>query len=365
MLSIDWLQINVTPPKGSNFEYNLQRYTIIRHDKHTPVFKTVEEIIDNEYNKTIAWVTRDPKMETLNPDLCIIKFENYWLYRAKLIDNINEFLQLNNMQFKGFTRLDISHDFNKFDNDLHPKEFIQRYLNGTYVKTDKSNFCVHGKDKGVLDLEYVRWGSNNSNLVYYLYNKSNELFDKTDKPYIRDLWKANGLKGNVWRLEFRLRGSQVLLLDTYEGVATRLNELGLDLLNKDSLIIFYKALFNKYMDFRLNDGNTNVTRSPKLVLFDKIRAYRHVIINHRASKCENTRTDKVFIKEMCLFENWAQTHIPDWTKDIENKNFVYKLVAYRIGFKGLQDWALEKEFIPDVIHKMSKVIDNHLTPVIY
>ena len=105
------------------------------------------------------------------------------------------------------------------------KDFIDRYLRGKYSKINQGNVRAYGKD--LWDGRFwnsVAWGAPKSQIGTKLYNKTLELKEAHDKPYIRQAWAAAGLvddfiqltkrgadgtyyKPDIWRVEFSIQSS--------------------------------------------------------------------------------------------------------------------------------------------------------------
>jgi hypothetical protein len=361
MIFIDWLQLNVRPQKQTFTEFDSftednDHYYFIDQNKPTNVFKKLHNIYSKIDNELLAVMTSQPKEDFLDPNMIIIKFANDYLYNKNFYENIIHFMEHCKFTFKGYTRLDLAYDFNKFDNGMYPEQFIQNYLSGVVKKLDKVKPTVYSKNEHRLIIQGVKFGNNSSNVSYTLYNKSDELYEKKDKPYIREIWRQNKITtGNVWRLEFRLSSNELLILDTFTAEATRLGDMGLILLKQENIMQLYNCLYNKHFQFCANDGNTRVDRMPKLMLFDKFKNYRHILINKR-SNTDTSRTNKIFIKQLCKASEWCEKYIPDYD---DKRNNIIEIITRKIYYNDLYEWAKDKDFIPKDVFQENK---NRIMP---
>lgn len=66
----------------------------------------------------------------------------------------------------------------------------------------------------------IRWGSRSSGVSVYLYNKSKELREVKDKPWIRAAWKKEELssKLDVWRVEISITSQGLGLKSLADGM---------------------------------------------------------------------------------------------------------------------------------------------------
>ena len=102
--------------------------------------------------------------------------------------------------------------------------------------------------------QYLRFGSKVSKVSAYLYNKTQEFRDVKRKNYIAEAWAANDIDeaAEVWRLEFSLKGDGIKFVNQKTGEwQTKNLEMVLDPTQRTQL---YNALYLKYWDFRVNDG---------------------------------------------------------------------------------------------------------------
>jgi hypothetical protein len=346
MLSCDWLQLSIAK-EGQNFQ-PCAGYTFTLTDKKTINFNQLWEV--KKDGRVIAVITCEPRLDWMDKDLMIIKFENEWLYCPNLFNKVNEFLCFNKLSFKGYTRVDIAYDFNRFDCGLHPKEFIRHHLSGAIRKTDKCKIGLHGSNPGAFDIEYIKWGSGNSDISYYLYNKTVELREgKSNKPYIQQGWLQNNIDGSdAWRLEFRIKSQQKVVVDTISGQAKTLKEFGLELLLPENIKLLYAGLYTKYFDFRQANGDSNVTRMPRVDLFTQFRAYGFYLMDKPKGEKRSNRMQKVFIKMLSEDREQLGMIYPDLFREHE-KDFLLDLVALKISQNGLTDWAKTRNYIPNEV----------------
>lgn len=291
---IDWLQVNATGRMSDNVvaQLELQPYS-------TRVFKSV--YILRAFTEDIATIACNPLSPVIPSDTHLIKFHNKLLYSDNLKDRVLYILSYLGLSFKGLSRLDIAHDFNKFANNLLPQNLINRFLVRKWLHVGKQGFKVFGNGGVNQSFEYLRFGSNNSELAVYLYNKSVELQKVKDKPWIREFWSQLGLnqESDIWRLEISLKGNRLHYIDSQSGV---IEKLTLDnVFDQEFLHHLYYSLINKYFKFVRSDTNSNVSRMKQVILFDE--CYNRFDFIKLNDKKESDRSIKIFIKKLEEFNS--------------------------------------------------------------
>ena len=215
-LSIDWLSFHGTfaniPPTGD--------YTIKQSEYGTKIFAEIYYYYFQ--GKQVATVTTKPRSTALQSDLSIIKFDNWCLYIPNLFDFVNYVLDMIGFTVKGFSRLDLALDFNRFENGIDGHTLISQFVKDEYLHNGRGKFAISGVQKFTSTFEYLRLGSQSSPVRAYLYNKTTEMAEVKQKNYITDLWRREGLDVTkpVWRLEFSLTSGAFAWVEwvTGEGV---------------------------------------------------------------------------------------------------------------------------------------------------
>lgn len=291
---IDWLQVNATGRMTDSVaaQLELQPYS-------TRVFKSI--YILKSFTEDIVTIACNPLSPVIPSDTHLIKFHNKLLYSTDLEQRIEYTLNYLGLTYKGLSRLDIAHDFNKFSNNLMPQNLICRFLSNQWLHVGKQGFKVFGKGGVNQSFEYLRFGSNNSELAVYLYNKSVELQEVKDKPWIREFWSQLGLNqtSDVWRLEFSLKGNRLHYVDSQSGTIERLTIS--NVFDQTFLHHFYYSLVAKYFKFVRPETNSNVSRMKQVKLFDE--CYNRFDFIKLNDKKESDRSVKIFIKKLEEFNS--------------------------------------------------------------
>lgn len=267
MYSIDWMQVYCVS-RIHNYDYK----SLMGQKKISPecnrfgyhneyVFLAAKEIIvgyEEQFmlvykNYTVATIAAVPRDKKKHPDGCAIKIANPVLYTTQWYDFLHDIATMMQWDIHNITRVDLAADFNFFHHGLHPLSFIRRYImkgkNG-YVKVGTNRYSLNGeRELHTNRIDTIRWGSRQSGVSTYLYNKTKELNDKKDKPWIREAWKKAQLKPNdVWRLEFSITNQGTNLKDITNGMLKSLFHD--DLSTQESVESYFYVYAAKYFHFK-------------------------------------------------------------------------------------------------------------------
>lgn len=340
---IDWFQFSGFIDL-KQFPKEKQPFVVKMANHSTKHFKKVADVIDQRQNKKVCVFAWQPHSSALPQNLIIVKIANYLLYQNYVLDYVMDLMQTFNIQFNNLTRVDVCRDFHRLDyRNSKPELFIKSFLKEKYIKVRKSKGQVYFTNGGNLEFQYLKFGSAKSRICSYLYNKTRELNEVENKPYIRDLWHKIGLNENnedVWRCEFRIQNFDWLLTDTdtgeqinYNGNAAGSNSLDI-LNNADNL---FKALSMHYLEFKIQSNDTNTTRKKTFYLFnqDKKMLFNRVYNDNP----ESGRAVKIFIKKLWELNNDLRG--TDYELSIEGKKVLNNVVQAH----QLTGWAANKNLI--------------------
>ena len=330
LINIDWLQFAVINKKKT-----LKKTNWLKKDYQTRLFSDVYEYIshDTVYFEMVC----NPKSNIINENLCIIKVANEILYHPDLHKYIEYLLIEEDFIYNNITRLDLCMDFAKFDNELYPDEFIYNFFTDKYLKNNKTQYKIIGSQNYCNIPEYIRFGSGNSAVSSYLYNKSKEFRDVKHKAYISEMWSKNGLSSNcdIWRLEFSVKEFNTVLTDKSTGQQFKIDLNFLKDFN--NILSLYSALYSKYFDFRKNDGKSNKSRMKKIELFE-LEDINTCWYSER-EKLDTDRSDKIMIKKLDSMQNELRAIKSDYCNEVE------AVKEYLIHKKNLEEWAKDRGYI--------------------
>lgn len=343
VLSIDWLSVFCIyagqddiwqPVEDAQFSYK-------REDFGTRCFSVFHRV--RMANSEGGWdefaeVQSVPYSSILPPYAIIVRFVNRVLYMPDFWEITQRFLALNQIEVRGISRIDLCADFNQFAT-IDPKALIEGFAAKIYRHIGRGvgalafDHRVKNKEYGV-NYTGLTFGTHSSDAHVYLYNKTFELDTQGDKPWIKARWRRVGLDiRNVWRLEVSIKSAGLKFKDKaskqiIEVTPVMLSESG-------SLDKVYHTFVRKLFSFIVNRKDIkNVTREPRLVLFEDAPAYdRGAICN----LSPGNRMERILIKQLWqMSDNYRGAFIYEAQKPA--RDFACRLA----NATGLGEWLDNK-----------------------
>ena len=262
--------------------------------------KIFADVIDYKKDGEIWFtVTKNPRSTALADSLAIVKVANFVLYRSDKFDVIKNGLKDIGFKIKGFSRLDLCLDFNYFANGYNGHTLISQFIKSNLLRNGRGKFSVQGVQKFECNFEYLKFGGSNSEVKAYLYNKTKEMQDVKDKPYIREQWEIAGLKQDVpvYRLEFSMNSDAVKNLQNTETGTASLSVSAIE--NADNLSDIYYCLYDRFFDFRKNNRTKNKSRMERVDLIK--REEIKVFYNAKKYSKESGRMEKILMHNMYVY----------------------------------------------------------------
>ena len=313
-INLDWLEIFAEEPATEvhNAEYfRVKGYKVKERVYGTPQYREMFTIYSGK--EELFEIRRNPyslKSEggIFKPNACHIRLCNRTCYELDPIAHLRAFMTAHDYTYVSISRIDIALDFNIFDNGMKPDNFIMQYMRGKLSKINQSNVSAHGSDQwSGRVFNSLKWGSPSSPVSTKLYNKTLELKQGEDKPYIRQRWADAGLdqSQDVWRVEFSLSAQMQSLKSLKTGEVFRKSIMHYD--SRERLLRQFFILYQKYFDFRRlktnrkSDGTLVYVRKylcPRLELFKSIDAEPYAPTRNITKKKRPDRIWKIIINRL-------------------------------------------------------------------
>lgn len=268
-VNIDWLEvycIEPTQPRDAEY-FRAHGYLVRERSYGTPNYREMFTIIDEGHN--FIEVRRVPVSikscgGIAEEGACHIRLCNRTCYLRNPVQIMVEFLLAHEYQYRSVSRIDVCLDFQRFDDGTPPADFVAAFMRGDYQKINQCNIASHGRDGWQLRVwSSLKWGAPTSAITTKLYDKTVELKEVGDKPYIREVWDACGLTGDehIWRVEFSTKSQlNCLVSDKEEQIITR----SLDSFSsKDRQWFHFCVLANKYFHFKRREYTRTGQIKPK------------------------------------------------------------------------------------------------------
>lgn len=337
-INIDWLECYCLEDSigfPHNAQYFRDRGFIVREREYgTPVYEEMFILLGTD-DQPLIEVRRSPKSAkgkqihgVLEFNACHIRLTNRTCYFNNPVQVIQKFLEQYGFHYQRISRIDICLDFEKFDYGDLPADFVDRYMKHRYSKINQAELAAHGRD--LWDgrrWNSLKWGEQKSMISTKLYNKSMELEQVHDKPYIRQAWRACGLvddeyyltktneagetyKPQIWRVEFSIKSStrNWYVIEDYNGSKPKILSKRNTLENyqtKDDLMNVFFSLCDHYFHFKKFKASVRKDRCEDKMLFRT---------NEKNSyyKLENVATavapEKQIQKLAALIRQYRDTH---------------------------------------------------------
>ena len=343
VLSIDWLSVfciyagegdTWSPVRSAEFDYK-------REDFGTRCFSVFHRVrmanCEGGWDE-FAEVQSVPYSSILPPYAIIVRFVNRVLYMPDFWNVVNRFLSLNQIEIRGISRIDICADFNQFAT-MAPRTLIEKFASKELRHIGRGVGSLafdHRVKNGEYGVHYtgLTFGTHASDAHCYLYNKTFELDTQGDKPWIRERWKRVGLDvRHVWRLEVSIKSAALKFKDkaTKETIEVSAAMISGD----DTLDKIYHTFIKKLFSFIVNrKGITNITREPRVVLFDDKPAFDRGSISNLSP---GNRMERIIIKSLWQMSDRYRGAFIFGAKE-EARRFAGRLA----DATGLGEWLDEK-----------------------
>lgn len=247
---------------------------------------------------------------------CQVKVDNSRLYYARWGESLMALIRALRWRVMFVNRIDICADFNYFANGRLPLQFCRDYL--AEPTKGRPSFIRHSSNKlraqvtrGLHSLNYetLSWGTRDSAVQVNLYNKSLELEEKSDKPWIRQRWIEAGLehgdlsgkKMSVWRCEFSINPSALMVRDKS---GNPLGSLNLNhVCSPAALIETWNVLHPRYFTFHFltkEDSarqDVRVRDLPLVTLFERDDCVKYRVSGVQYYRKSN-RTDRLLVRRL-------------------------------------------------------------------
>lgn len=283
-VNLDWLECYVLEdyigyPHDAEY-FRAQGFRVSEREYGTPVYKEMFTVFSFEDDQPLIEVRRNPKSAigkqvngVLDPMAAHVRLTNRSCYLPNAAAIMQRFLEQYGFHFQRISRVDICLDFELFDYGDKPATFIDRYFRGKYAKINQANIRANGRDMWDGRLwNSVAWANPKSMIGTKFYNKTMELEQREDKPYIRQAWRAAGLVDDdlrlikferdgserlvdVWRVEFSIKSStrKWFVIEDCSGRKTQLrskpNTLDMYQSRQTMLDLFF-SLADHYFHFK-------------------------------------------------------------------------------------------------------------------
>lgn len=312
-INVDWLVLYGSLNSIEEIDIGLEKYNLIRTEnlRGTNNFATWCSIRSKKSQEKYAELCYNPYSikdngggGVFSANDCTIQLCNKWLYSPGGIQSFLNVCSSIGFRYKSISKIDICLDFQKFDNNMNPQTLIKGFFSCKYWKVGQTSCSSFQKQSTGMEFSGIYFGSPSSAAKIRLYNKSQEMRELKEKPYIRDVWKECNLDENkdVWRLEVSIKPSGQNMVQVTTG-----NILSLypkDIISRNALHDIYFCYINHYFRFRINNGKTLKKYAKPLLLFNTEKTTETYKPMRLTESLNSGRTEKLIIKRLLeMIEN--------------------------------------------------------------
>lgn len=215
-INLDWLEVSfkgLIPKsienqgiidKGDGFKLDSRESNGTKHFKKRYIVRFEGE--------KIGRLLADPRSPVIDSDLVQFKFENHILYREDWKDLLDRLAQSYQWHYNNITRLDIA-----LDGPFTNRQWIaNNVLTGKYRIKGNTQFICFGWNNQECRHETFQFGSSSSDKRLKVYDKNKEL-EHSNKQYIREFWKENGLEpSEMERIEIQLNSKAIKRIPDFD-----------------------------------------------------------------------------------------------------------------------------------------------------
>lgn len=385
-VNIDWLELfcleDLTQKPHNADYFRENNWVVVEREYGTRVYKEMFTLYGTDGHKLLE-IRRNPKSADdgnghgiLAINSCHIRLVNRTCYYNDAVDQLRNFCVTYGYQIQRIARIDLALDFEYFDYGDKPSVFMERFLKGRYSKINQAEVAVRGRDMWDGRIwNSISWGQPKSDIRTRFYNKTKELREVKDKPYIRQAWQAAGLiddwhnmtkrredgteyTPDIWRVEFAITSGTknwfLMDVDT-RGRKRKLsvrNTLGIYDTKQKQLDMFL-SLADHYFHFKKVEYKSRTRRVTEFALdavrsedgHDLVGKYGH---QNRELQRKDRCPDKLLFRINDANEFYKLEHIA--SDNTPNKPFqalLHKLLQYR-----------EQQFKPEIIRACNTIIEE-------
>ena len=277
---------------------------------------------------------------------CSVKLANEYCYQAgeeirRLIVDLNHDFGIT---FKNFTRLDVACDLQGTDyRNISCQRFMEKVAKMDYVFKGKATRMRDGstmeytaeviKTYRARQVGGIRIGCRKSGISISMYNKSKEMREKVNKPWVSHEWDKAGFYADcdTYRIEMSYCKSAKSLVNKDTGQVYDHADINV-IMDCESL---YRALYSKHFIVAINQPGERFSRLERIEL---LSLERNRVCNERLTdKLKSNNYVKATIKSLLLYsmkEQMAGAEI--------HSSEVYRCIRNLCEEHCLNDWFKRK-----------------------
>lgn len=209
-INIDWLEVfckQQTPLTADRLKDD--GWHVETREYGTPQYREMFTVFaDNTKLHPLYEIRRNPYSIKQNGGIfdandCHIRLSNYECYRPNCVAKLQAFFLRYGLIPQSISRIDLCLDVLRCDDGTDMGQFIHDYILEQYYKVHIAKISPHGPEvngsffnahghEAMYKREYnsIKWGAPTSAISVKIYNKTQEMAEVKNKPYILDQWRS-------------------------------------------------------------------------------------------------------------------------------------------------------------------------------
>lgn len=308
-------------------------YCVYERDYGTRQYEQMFTVLDDHdlgfveiRRKPVSGMLADRVRGIFSPYSCHIKLCNRYCYADNAMTLFCDFLAKHGYRFQRIFRLDLCLDFEKFDSGDDPNDFLRRYMKGKFTKINQAHVGAHGDDTwSERKWHSLAWGSQKSMVSTKFYNKTIELKQVKDKPYIRYAWFKAGLvedymaltktgsngkqyTPDIWRVEFSIKSAARgwYRVEDCNGKHTKtlaMEHYPATYSSKEDQLKAFEQLCRHYFHFKYYEEGVRKDRCKDKVLFKFDNTNETYVLDRLLTDKPSDKSAQALLKRLKTYRN--------------------------------------------------------------
>ena len=218
-VAFDWIEFTAIQNHEKTDFAPSDRFQVVYQDHGSQYFLELADIMyqvpgSGEWIKC-ANLEIKPRVAFISQDIVKIKLENRFCYQERPDLFIADLLKDLKLTFKNYTRIDTCCDFQKISMNESVQDMFLKFSSKQYVMKGKTMQVFHRTK----DITGIKFGRRESGCSITMYNKSLDMRNKGEKPYIKELWAGAAFDKDheTYRIEFSEKKNLLNLFDSESG----------------------------------------------------------------------------------------------------------------------------------------------------
>lgn len=307
---------------GNSFVFEAREYG-------TKIFTYLVDVVCE--GQKFGTITFKPRSHNNAHDLVQFRFDNAVFYTISFFDlkqRLKRLMNWLNLEFIGVSRMDLCIDYTD-DANLTEKTINAVLLGKLRVSGRKKDFKPFSHtENGVMKITGLQVGNRKNMRFMRIYDKRLEMQEKGTKEYILDSWRANGLRGQIYRYEISMSSK---FFRNIKDVTLE------NIFDKDWLLSLMELAKKNFFDLKFNTGKSEINKE-KSIDFMSFQVVRKLVKSSFKFVARITRTIKEsLIGQKRIIKGLLRSYVSNG----QDCRYLTPIKAYLQQYQ-LKDWFYQK-----------------------